>query len=100
MGHLKISVFQVCHLKLQMTGLSEAESRASQLEQEMRANSLEVARLRNQFMSPHSQNQTNLRLGDIEGTSTRLMLNRPFLGVGLFSAYSVSTEILLGNVPH
>jgi hypothetical protein len=79
----KLSVFQVCHLKLQMTGLSEAVRRASQLEQEMRANSLEVARLRNQFMSLYSQNQTSLRLGDIKGT--RLLLNRPVLDVGLFS---------------
>ncbi len=89
-------MFQVCHLKLQMTGLAEAVKRSSQLEQEMRANSLEVARLRNQFMSPHSQNQTSLLLGDIKGT--RLVLNRPFLDVGLFSAHSVSTEILFVKV--
>ena len=47
-----------------MTGLSEAVSRASQLEQEMRANSQEVARLRNQFMSLYSQTSPPFGLGD------------------------------------
>ena len=47
-------MLQVCHLKLQLSGLTDRAASTAQLEREMRNNSQEVARLRQDVFVVHT----------------------------------------------